>query len=246
LAETPGLRLEKLQQKLVEKFGIHVSTSWVSRLCQRYEIAYKNPKPPRVKKVRVPKPPKPPKPPKLPKQPKPPKQRPPPPPERYTNFIVTTPQYPLPPYRPEYPDFRQDLDQAITATPFVAPSFVAPPIVARPAIPPLVVAPRDGDEESPSSIFGMLKPSNWPLKPAQPTLSTPRPALTTQYSHPPEYQYPPNAYPSQQGHPPTTQTPSDVPTQPLETPGPQTQPSSSTGAKSTDVVWEVLKVVECG
>jgi hypothetical protein len=38
LAEAPGLRLEKLQQKVVEGFGIHVSTSWASRLCQRYGI----------------------------------------------------------------------------------------------------------------------------------------------------------------------------------------------------------------
>jgi hypothetical protein len=110
LAETPGLRLEKLQQKVVERFGIHVSTSWVERLCQRYGIAYKNPKPPRVKKVRIPKPPKSPKP--L-RQPKPAKPLPPP---RYSNFIVTTPgstpQYPLPPYRPRYP---ADLQQALTA-----------------------------------------------------------------------------------------------------------------------------------
>jgi transposase len=43
LAETPSLRLEKLQQKVVERFGIHVSTSWVSRLCQRYGLSTKTP-----------------------------------------------------------------------------------------------------------------------------------------------------------------------------------------------------------
>jgi len=119
LAETPGLRLEKLQQKVVERFEIHVSTSWVSRLFQRYGIAYKNPKPPRVKKVRIPKPLKP---------PKPAKPLPPPP---YSNFIITTPgstpQYPLPPYQPQHP---ADLQQALTAPPLVMPP--APRPLAQP------------------------------------------------------------------------------------------------------------------
>jgi transposase len=203
LAETPGLRLEKLQQKVVKRFEIHVSTSWVSRLCQRYGIVYKNPKPPRVKKVRIPKPLKPP---KQPRQPKPAKPLPPPP---YSNFIITTPgstpQCPLPPYRPQYPAFQQDLQQALTAPPLnlppaprplvalpgVPPSavsappppVVAPPVAAPPFVPHPVATPRDDGEHSPGVLFGMLKPSNWPSKPGLLTISAPRPAVTTQYSH---------------------------------------------------------------
>jgi transposase len=270
LAEMPGLRLEKLQQKVVERFGIHVSTSWVSRLCQRYGVVYKNPKPPRVKKVRIPQPSKPVKQPRQPKPTKPAKPLPPPP---FSNFIVTTPgstpQYPLPPYQPQYPAFRQELQQALTAPPanlppaprqLVAPPGVplppvyappppsaSPPVAAPPFVPRPVPAPRDDGEHNPGFLFDMLKPSNWPLKPGSPTSSAPRPAVNTQYSHPPQYQYPPSPYPPHPGHPPTATTTSDAPTQSQGTSSPsQSQPSSSTSAKSSDVVWEVLKVVECG
>jgi len=109
LVETPGLRMEKITEKLHDNFGVHVSTSWISRLIRRYRVVYEEPKPPKVKKVRIPKPPKPSKVPKVQKQ---------------APMVLgqdqlspaVTLQYPLPPPG-HYPSFRQDLQQAIQAPP---------------------------------------------------------------------------------------------------------------------------------
>jgi transposase len=105
LKETPGLRMDKISEKLFEKFGVHVSMTWVSRLVKNYDIVYKEPKPPKIKKVRIPKPPKPTRQP-VGEEPNP-------------SF---TPQDSLPPPG-QYPAFRQDLKQAIAAPPSAIPSI---------------------------------------------------------------------------------------------------------------------------
>jgi transposase len=90
LAEKRDMRQAVIAEKLSERFGVTVSATWASRLMKNYGIPQKTRRPPGIKKVRVPMAPG----------------------EQSDGSLAQ--QYPLP-SPGQYPSFREDLHQALTA-----------------------------------------------------------------------------------------------------------------------------------
>lgn len=271
LLETPGMHFDKISEKLLQRFDVHVSTTWVSRLIKRHGIAYKVANEPSHKKDRSPK-----------------QRRPRPPPVSVSGDgpnATITPQYPLP-SPGDYPSFRQDLEQAIAAPrapPIPSTAATAPqPLSTSVEIPPSTQSVSPPTQYIPNPA---QPPSNATLTPTPPALRAPSsstttvpllpPATTLRLPPPSSFYLPPYAAPpvpytvtdtSPQGHPsgaffgilkPSKSQPSAEPParkfqhqykfhldfQPSNL---RSKDTTTTAEKPGDAVWKVLNVVELG
>lgn len=219
------IKMVEIAEKTSEEFGIHVSSTWVSRLMKTSGIPHKEPKPPKA--VRIPKPPKPSRAP----APQPPIQ----------GYWV--PQYALP-APGQYPLFREDLQQAMAAGPSGQPlddrPRIAPtlPPVAKRGRPP-IAKPVHTDGHPPDfEGFGILKLTNS----APPPITLP--PMSAQHSILSQYQYSPNVYPPRIS--PTSSSSNSESSTPSEVTSPAPGNTSSCVASQPPASddWEVLKVVE--